>query len=102
MTAVRASMQEVPDQPGARLITWETNYHSCDPFQNLNVKREGNTVNIDLLTTPPPEACTTEPGSMQKVSLILPPGTFYSDRYRISQAITVRLNGQEIGVVQPE
>lgn len=102
MLVSRASMKEIAGEPGARLITWETNYHSCDPFQNLNVKRSGNTVNIDILTTPPPGACTMESGSTQKVSLLLPPGTFYTGRYRISEAITVHLNGQEIGVVNPE
>lgn len=95
-------MTALPDQPGARQVTWETTFHSCDPFQSLTVKRDGNNVNIDILTTPPPPACTTESGPVQKMSLTLPPGTFYTDRYQIDEPVTVRLNGQEIGVVNPE
>lgn len=102
MNVMRASIRELPDQHGARLVTWETQFHSCDPFKELYVKRNGNVVNIDVLTTPPPGACTGESGSMQKNSIVLPVGTFYTDRYRISEPITVRLNGKEIGVVNPE
>ncbi|MEF2277634.1 hypothetical protein V3W47_04930 [Deinococcus sp. YIM 134068] len=61
----------------------------------MSVQRQGNTVEISVFTTPPPQTCTTESGHMEPMSIRLPPNTFA----RAGEPVTIFLNGKEIGTV---
>lgn len=74
--------------------SWEASVHSCDPVQELRVRREKGRVDIQVLTIPQPTTCTTEPSHWEAMSVNLPPNLFPSHT-----PTDLYLNGQKVGAV---